>query len=169
VRQITLYLSFLGGSGRVPVDFVVDLVAAEWDAGSGAFRILDPAYGSNLFLPNVSVTAGVLPLVASDSCRGAPMDPSLPVARPGGPCVVEYSAPPGSAGSGDVTWCGYLDCRIEAFVGTRLVLRLDGVDPQGANDTADRVSPLEPPPRLPAPRPAARMRGHRAGAAAVLT
>ncbi len=124
----------------MPVDFVVELVSAAWDGGSGAWRILDSAYGGNLFLPKVSISAAVMPLVASDRCRGPPMDPSLPVARPGGPCVVGYSGPPGSAGASDLTWCGYRECRIDVFAGTLLRLRLDAHDPQGATDPADRVS-----------------------------
>ena len=158
-RQITLYLSYLGGRGKVPVDFVVELVAAAWDGGAGAFRILDPAYAGNLFLPNVSVSAAVLPLVASDGCRGPPMDPSLPEARPGGPCVVQYSGPPGSPGAADVTWCGYRECRIDVFAGSLLRVRLDALDPQGAADPTDRVSSPSAHPPPPPPHKDTRLEG----------
>ena len=124
----------------MPVDFVVDLVAAAWDAELGAFSIQDPAYPPGLFLPNVSLVAGVQPKVTTAKCKPPAYGGSALGTGPG-PCVVEYAAPPSSPAASDVTWCRYLGCTMDLFAGSTMLLQLNGLGPAAT----DRV-------RLPPPR-----------------
>jgi hypothetical protein len=114
---------------------VVELVPAAWDASLAAYAITGPLHPGNAYLPSLTVTAGVELRAATAKC---------PPAWGGhgggsGPCVLEYAGPPSSRAAADITWCRYRECRIEAFAGSPVVLRLGGVDRQQGGGVADRV------------------------------
>ena len=98
---------------------------AVWDPARAAYSIQSPLYPGNLYLPNLTVTAGVQLKASTSKCTPPWSSGGVP-----GPCVVEYSAAPSSPAATDITWCRYRDCRIDVFAGTQVVLQLNGIDPQ---------------------------------------
>jgi len=106
--QVTLFASWRGEAGKIPVDLVVSLDDAAWDVNSSAYRLRVPPAA---FFPTVSMLA-VLQNPLAQACAA------------GSPCAVLYEAPGSDPSAVDLSGCALRSCKLRVFPGFPVVLRL---------------------------------------------
>jgi hypothetical protein len=110
--QMTIYVSYEGGSGRVPVDFIVNVVEQVWDADKSAYKLCAGTapcnWVGNQFAPQLMVMGDV-------------------VSR--GPCDALYRRPSDVTTGADLQQYLY-PCSISAYAGYDMQLTVVGDDVQ---------------------------------------
>ena len=111
---MTVLMSLIGGRGKVPIDFVVNLVDVN-------------ATGP---LPSLTLSAAVLSKSPPGSCPAFPSigaaigAPAASATPPPDGCVLQYVAGGSSPQAADVTACQYPACELAVYAGSPLALRL---------------------------------------------
>jgi hypothetical protein len=110
--QMTIYISYAGGAGRVPVDFIVNVVEQVLDAGTSAYRLCAGSapcnWVGNQYAPQLMVLGDVVPR---------------------GPCDALYRRPSDVTTGTDMQQFLY-PCSISAYAGYEMQLTVVGDDMQ---------------------------------------
>jgi hypothetical protein len=76
--QMTMYVSYAGGAGRVPIDFIVNVVEQVWDAATSSYKLCAGSapchWVGNHFAPQLTVMGDVVPKGSCEALYRRPSD-----------------------------------------------------------------------------------------------